>query len=30
MYKIYIESIRLADSTANKIQAIQIAREGIE
>ncbi|QFR39048.1 hypothetical protein A9Q91_02325 [Candidatus Gracilibacteria bacterium 28_42_T64] len=30
MYKIYIESIRLSDSTVNKIQAIQIAREGIE
>ncbi len=30
MYKIYIESIRLSDSTVNKIQAIQIAREWIE
>jgi len=30
MYKIYIQSIKLSDSTANKIQAIQIAREWIE
>lgn len=30
MYKIYMESNRLIDSTANRIQAIQIAREGIE
>lgn len=30
MYTIYTSSIRLSDTTANKIQAIQIAREGIE
>lgn len=30
MYNIYSTSIKLSDSTANKIQAIQIAREGIE
>lgn len=30
MYKIYVESIRLSDSTANKIQAIEIAREWLE
>lgn len=30
MYKIYIESIRLSDVTAQRLQAIQIAREWIE
>ncbi|MCH2188516.1 hypothetical protein MK079_01655 [Candidatus Gracilibacteria bacterium] len=30
MYSIYIQSIRLSEGTAEKIQAIQIAREGIE
>ena len=30
MYKIYIESLRLSESTANKIQAIWIAREWME
>jgi len=30
MYKIYIESIRLSDVTAQRIQAIQIAREWLE
>ena len=30
MYSIYSESIKLSNSTTNKIQAIQIARQGIE
>ena len=30
MYKIYTESVRLSDLTAQRLQAIQIAREGIE
>ena len=30
MYKIYSESIKLSNSTANKIQAIQIAKQWIE
>lgn len=30
MYKIYIESIALSDVTAQRLQAIQIAREGVE